>query len=136
MKSPLEIVLLPHFVRGSRQLLLYMTDTFAGGISRFFALSEVRALYFSDFPAATVCNLNVFRKEVVEKNPLIGMIVNGLFPSVGSEDEPGLTAELLRNDTELQQQFEALDLKEIIDSNKQPVCIYLQSCLFLHTDRP
>ncbi len=27
-KSPLEIILLPHFVRGSRQLLLYMTDTF------------------------------------------------------------------------------------------------------------
>ncbi len=64
------------------------------------------------------------------------MIVNGLFPSVGSEDEPGLTPELLRNNTQLQQQFEALDLKEIIDSNKQPVCIYLQSCLFLHTDRP
>ncbi len=29
-KSPLEIILLPHFGRGSRQLLLLRTDDFAG----------------------------------------------------------------------------------------------------------
>ncbi len=54
-KSPLEIILLPHFVRGSRQLLLYMTDTFAAALLTQSGSSDWvgRAVTKNKWPSAT-----------------------------------------------------------------------------------
>ena len=73
---------------------------------------------FPDFPAVTVCNLNVFRKEVVEAQPIMSQVTRLLFPVPGEETS---TNQMAAIDPSVMEQLENIDVNEAITENKQPV---------------